>query len=210
MEYEGNPVRGRFNSWLLQKFEDDFDEELGDRKHQHMKSFTGTVAEIGAGNGINFKYYPSGVKVVVYEPNPYMHDRLHDAAKHHDVGYELRAESAEQLHFAENSVDAVVCTLVLCTVPNPAQVISEVHRVLKPGARFFFAEHVAAPDGRMLRKVQNLLVQPWRWLFEGCHPNRDTGRLLEAGGFSKIEMECFDSEKMPPVVVPMICGVATK
>lgn len=209
-EFDSNPIRGRFNSWLLQKFEDDFDEEMGDRKQQGMRAFSGTVAEIGAGNGINFKYYPPDLDLVVYEPNPYMHKRLHAAAQNHNVDFELRAQSAEQLHFEDGTVDAVVSTLVLCTVPNPAQVIAEVHRVLRPGGQFFFIEHVAATEGRMLRRVQNLLFRPWHWLFEGCHTNRETRRLLEATPFSDVEIEHFESEKMPPVIVPMICGVAVK
>ena len=210
MNYESNPIRGRFNSWLLDKYEDDFHEEMGDRKHEHLRSFDGIVIEIGAGNGVNFRYYPPGLRLVVYEPNPYMHQRLHEAARAHSIDYELRAESAEKLDFDDASVDAVACTLVLCTVPDPLRVVSEVHRVLKPGGRFFFIEHVAAEDGRALRKVQNFLVRPWRWLFEGCHTNRDTGRLLENSGFSNIEIEGFKSEKMPPVIVPTICGTAIK
>lgn len=210
MEIENNPIRGRFNSWLLAKFEDDFHEEVGEHKEQHMSAFSGTVVEIGAGNGVNFRYYPPGVKLVVYEPNPYMHDRLHEAAENHNIDYELRAASAEQLEFEESTVDAVACTLVLCTVPNPALVIAEIHRVLKPGGRFFFIEHVAAADGSFLRKVQNVLVRPWRWLFEGCHTNRETARMLEDAGFSDLNVEHFKSEKMPPVIVPQIVGVAIK
>lgn len=210
MTPESNPIRGRFNSWLLAKYEDDFDEEMGERKRQHMSAFDGTVVEIGAGNGVNFRYYPPGIKLVVYEPNPYMHKRLHDTAADHKIDYELRATSAEQLDFEAGSVDAVACTLVLCTVPNPLQVITEVHRVLKPGGRFFFMEHVAAPEGSGLRKVQNLLHRPWHWMFEGCHTNRETEPLLETAGFSNLDIERFKSEKMPPVVVPVISGVAVK
>lgn len=205
-----NPIRGRFNSWLLAKFEDDFHEEVGERKAQHIGALSGTVVEIGAGNGVNFRYYPAGVRLVVYEPNPYMHDRLHEAAREHRVDLELRAIAAETMEFADGSVDAVVCTLVLCTVPDPEQLIDEVCRVLKPGGQFFFIEHVAADEGTTLRKLQNLLLRPWRWLFEGCHTNRETGRMLEDAGFSVVEIESFTSEKMPPLIVPQIAGVATK
>lgn len=75
-----NPVRGRFNSWLLAKYEDDFHEEMGERKQQHIGALNGTVVEIGAGNGVNFRYYPPGVRLIVYEPNPWMHERLRQAA----------------------------------------------------------------------------------------------------------------------------------
>lgn len=205
-----NPMRGRFNSWLLAKFEEDFHEEVGARKQQHIGAFKGTVVEIGAGNGVNFRYYPAGTRVIVYEPNPYMHERLHAAARAHGLAYELRATSAEQLDLPDDSVDAAVCTLVLCTVPNPDRIVAEIRRVLKPGGKFFFIEHVAADPGTMLRKVQDLLVSPWRWLFEGCHTNRETATMLKGSGFSSVEIECFRSEKMPPLVVPQIAGVAVK
>ncbi len=205
-----NPIRGRFNSWLLAKFEDDFHEEVGPRKAEHIGSLAGTVIEIGAGNGVNFRYYPPGVRVVAYEPNPYMHDRLHASARTHGLDVELCAVSAERLDFEDDTVDAAVCTLVLCTVPDPVQMISEVRRVLKPGGRFFFIEHVAAKPGTFLRRMQNLLLGPWRYVFEGCHTNRETDTLLEEAGFSRVEIDRFTSEKMPPVVVPQIVGVATK
>jgi SAM-dependent methyltransferase len=205
-----NPIRGRFNSWLLAKFEDDLHEEVGPRKAEHIGSLAGIVIEIGAGNGANFRYYPTGVRVVAYEPNPYMHDRLRASARAHGLNLELRAVSAERLDFEDDTVDAVVCTLVLCTVPDPLRTIREVRRVLKPGGRFFFVEHVAAERGSFLRRVQDLLHGPWRYVFEGCHTNRETGTLLQQAGFSRLEIDRFDSEKMPPVVVPQILGVATK
>ena len=209
-EFHAKPIRGRFNSWLLSRFEDDFHEEVGERKTEAIGRLSGKVIEIGAGNGVNFRYYPSDVELIAYEPSPYMHARLHEAAREHSLNYRLEAESAATLKEADNSVDAVVCTLVLCTVPDAEKVVAEILRVLKPGGTFFFIEHVAARDGTTLRKFQNGLAGPWRWLFEGCNPNRDTASLLERAGFANVEMEHFRSEKMPPLVVPQIAGIATK
>lgn len=205
-----NPIRGRFNSWLLSRFEDDFHEEVGPRKAEAIGSLAGTVIEIGAGNGVNFRYYARGVRVVAYEPNPYMHERLHESARAHALDFELRAASAESLDFPDDSIDAAVCTLVLCTVPDPMAMISEIRRVLRPGGQFFFIEHVAAEQGSLLRRMQNLLHRPWHYVFEGCHTNRETAALLEAAGFSRVEIEHFVSEKMPPLVVPQIAGIAIK
>jgi len=203
-----NPVRGRFNSWLLAKYEEDFHEEMGERKQKNIGALSGTVLEIGAGNGVNFRYYPPGVQLIIYEPNPYMHERLGHAASKYGLNCELRPVGAGQLDLPPQSIDAVVCTLVLCTVEDPGQILREVRRVLKPGGKFFFLEHVAAPRGSGLRRVQNLLMRPWRWLFEGCHTNRETAELLEAAGFSRVEMEQFRSRKMPRVIVPVISGIA--
>lgn len=203
-----NPVRGRFNSWLLAKYEEDFHEEMGERKQRHIGTLGGTVVEIGAGNGVNFRYYAPGVQLIVYEPNPYMHERLHRSARNFGLNCELRPVSAGKLDLPEQSVDAVVCTLVLCTVEDPGQILREVRRILKPGGKFVFLEHVAAPRGSGLRRVQNLLMRPWRWLFEGCHTNRETAELLDTAGFTRVEMEHFRSQKMPPVIVPVISGIA--
>jgi len=205
-----NPIRGRFNSWLLAKFENDFHEEVGSQKTKHIGTLTGTLVEIGAGNGVNFRYYPPGVRVIAYEPNPFMHDRLQASAKAHGLDVELRATSAETLDFEDDSVDAVVCTLVLCTVPDPLRTVSEVRRVLKPGGHFFFIEHVGAERGTFLRRMQDLLHGPWRYVFEGCHTNRETGALLEEAGFSSLEVERFTSKKMPSLVESQILGVARK
>lgn len=209
-EATANPIRGRFNSWLLSKFENAFHKEVGHHKERFIKDMSGLVVEIGPGNGNNLRYYPEGVKLVAYEPNPHMHDRLNSAAKEHDVDLEIRAHSAEALDFEDNSVDFVVCTLVLCTVPNPELVLQEIRRILKPEGCFFFIEHVAAPEGSGLRKAQNLLEKPWRWLFEGCSTNRHTGDLLHKIGFSKVEMEEFQSKVMPPPILPQIAGIAVK
>jgi ubiquinone/menaquinone biosynthesis C-methylase UbiE len=203
-----HPVRGRFNSWLLAKYEDDFHEEMGERKQRHIGRLRGVVVEIGAGNGVNFRYYAPGVQLIVYEPNPWMHERLRQAAGKHALNCELRPVSAGALDLPAQSVDAVVCTLVLCTVEDPGQILREVQRVLKPGGAFFFLEHVAAPRGSGLRRVQDILMKPWRWLFEGCHTNRETAGLLEGAGFERVELEHFRSRKMPPVIVPMISGIA--
>ena len=203
-----NPVRGRFNSWLLAKYEDDFHEEMGERKQQHIGALNGTVVEIGAGNGVNFRYYPPGVQLVVYEPNRWMHARLQEAARRHAVQCELRPVSASQLDLPDQSVDAAVCTLVLCTVTDPGQILHELRRVLKPGGKLYFLEHVAAAPRTGLRRVQDLLMRPWRWLFEGCHTNRETAALLDSVGFARVEIECFSSRKMPPVIRPVISGVA--
>lgn len=205
-----NPVRGRFNSWLLAKYEDDFHEEMGERKQRHIGGLSGVVVEIGAGNGVNFRYYPPGIQLIVYEPNPWMHERLHKAARKYALNCELRSVSAGEIDLPAQSVDAVVCTLVLCTVEDPGQILEEVRRVLKPGGTFFFLEHVAAPRGSGLRRVQNILMSPWRWLFEGCHTNRETAELLEAAGFAHVEIERFRSRKMPPVIVPVISGTARR
>jgi SAM-dependent methyltransferase len=209
-DHSKHPLIGQFNSWLLAKFEDDFHEETGPMKQERMKDLQGTVVEIGPGNGINFQYYPDGVNVIAVEPNPFMHDRLKEHAALSKAHVQLEGKFLHDLDIAPDSIDAVVCTLVLCTVPDPKAIMEEVLRILKPGGKYIFIEHVAAPAGTTKRKVQNFLFKPWRWLFEGCETNRDTGALLQSVGFSQVDMDCFDSKAMPPPVSPGIVGVAVK
>ena len=82
----------------------------------------------------------------------------------------------------------VVSTLVLCSVANPEATLQEIHRVLKPGGRFIFLEHVAAPEGSGLRRLQNLAQPAWTTMADGCHPNRETGVSLERVGFESLAL----------------------
>ena len=98
----------------------------------------GTVVELGPGTGVNMRYYAPGTRVIAIEPNPVMHPPLQSAADEHDVDLEIRQLDGASVDVADASVDGVVGTLLLCGVDDPAQVISEAHRLLKPGATYFF------------------------------------------------------------------------
>mgnify|MGYP001812687207 FL=1 len=107
------------------------------------------------------------------------------------------------------SADLVISTLVLCSVLDPEQVVSEVKRVLRPGARFAFLEHVAAEPGTRLRRVQEAIHRPWHWLGEGCNLDRDTASTIENAGFSELELERFDGSGRTPYQ-PHISGFAIR
>jgi ubiquinone/menaquinone biosynthesis C-methylase UbiE len=121
---------------------------------------------------------------------------------------ELRTGTAEQLGMPSASVDAVVSTLVLCSVPSVAAVLKEILRVLKPGGRFVFIEHVAAPRGTMLRFGQQF-VRPLSICFaDGCHPDRETGEAIEAAGFGEVKLERFRAPLW--LASPHVAGVAVR
>lgn len=179
-------------------------------KQDLFTSLTGRVLEIGPGAGINLRHFPKDTQLIGVEPNPFMHPRLQAAAAEAGHRMEVLEGYAENLPLEEASVDAVVSTLVLCSVHDPARALAEVRRVLRPGGRFYFLEHVAAPQGAGLRRVQDAIAPVWRCLGDGCNPNRDTAASIQMAGFTSVAME---ARRIPvPLfpVTPHIFGVATR
>ena len=167
-----------------------------------------TVLEIGAGTGSNAEYFPTGIRWLAVEPNAHFAPYLHDRAEKHDLDLEILTGAAEQLPVPEASVDAVISTLVLCSIADQGAALAEIHRVLKPGGRFYFIEHVAAPEGTWLRRVQRAVRVPWGWIADGCHPARETATAIEAAGFADVQLERFDAPL--GLVRPHILGTAVK
>jgi ubiquinone/menaquinone biosynthesis C-methylase UbiE len=124
------------------------------------------------------------------------------------MAIQLREGRAEQLPADDNSFDAVVSTLVLCSVADPQRVLQEIRRVLKVGGRFVFIEHVAAPHDTGLRRLQNLIKPLWKPMADGCNPNRETWTAIEKAGFRHVEIEHFRLNV--PIVGPHIAGYAEK
>lgn len=185
-----------------------YERKTAARKRQLLGGLTGTVVEIGPGTGPNLKFFPPGIHWIGIEPNPAMHGYLRNEAERLGLTVELLQGSAEKIPLPDGSADAVVSTLVLCTVPDPAQVVAEALRVLKPGGRFVFLEHVGAPAGTAQLRFQKLIKPIWRFCAEGCEPDRDTARVLEAAGFADLHLEQL---RLPfPIVGPHVAGVGVK
>jgi ubiquinone/menaquinone biosynthesis C-methylase UbiE len=149
----------------------------------------GRVLEIGPGAGPNLACLPEGVAWIGLEPNPFLHAALLRAAAERGLHAELIRGSAMAIPLPDASVDFVVGTLVLCSVPDVGRALAEIRRVLKPGGHFVFLEHVAAPPGSRLRRVQDLGTPISRCLGDGCHLNRETWRDLERAGFAELRLE---------------------
>jgi SAM-dependent methyltransferase len=206
---KGNPVRGRLNAVVLRGLDLYGRFLFGERKRELFADLPATVVEIGPGTGANLRYYKPGTRLVAVEPNPYMHRPLMAEARRRNIEVDLRAESAERIGLADGSADAVVSTLVLCSVPDPAAAIREIGRILRPGGRLVFIEHVRA-DHYGYATVQRLLARPWHWLFEGCDVRRDIESMLRAGAFDALEVDRY---RMPSVLLPInpqIAGVARR
>jgi len=205
---EERGLRKRLFAWTLHKFNGDYEREIAARKRGLFGGLTGTVIEIGPGTGSNLRYYANTVRWIGIEPNLYMRAYLRREVERIGVKAELREGTAGAIGCPDDSADVVVSTLVLCSVPNLRGTLAEILRVLKPGGRFVFIEHVAAEPGTRLRLWQQRL-RPWfHFLADGCNPDRETWRAIESAGFAEVRLEHFDGPV--PIVRPHIAGVAIK
>ena len=169
----------------------------------------GRVIEVGAGTGINLDLYPDAVEeLVLVEPDPHMAKRLRARAAESAREATIVEAPAERLPFEAERFDTAVATLVLCTIPDPAAALEELGRVMKPGGRLLFIEHVRSEDPR-LAAWQDRLEKPWRFLGDGCHPNRDTVATISASSLRLGDVERDRLPKSPPLVRPLVRGSAT-
>lgn len=203
-------LRGWVNAWGLRAIAGGMDRAYGARKRTLLADLPDTVVEIGPGPGINVPYYRPGTRLIAVEPAVHMHGGLRRAAKRRGVELEVHPYGAEVLAIDDQSVDAVVATLVLCSVDDPRAVLAEVRRVLRPGGRFIFIEHVAADPGTRLHRLQGWLRKPWAWAFEGCELRRNTGAIIRAAGFDEVEEERFRVSLSPLPFSPHVAGVAIR
>lgn len=200
--------RRRFHAWLLSKHNSKYERIVTEHKRSLLGDLHGDVLEIGPGGGANLPYYSAGIRWAGIEPNLYMHRYLREKARSLDLPVALRTGIAEQMGFEDGSFDAVVSTLVLCSVSGLPRVLQEILRVLRPGGRFVFIEHVAAPDGTRTRRVQGWIRPVWKMIGDGCHPDRETWVAIEEAGFDRVDLRHF---RVPfPIVGPHICGFAVK
>jgi ubiquinone/menaquinone biosynthesis C-methylase UbiE len=187
-------------------------EEAGLRqmRRELLAGAGGRVLELGAGTGVNLDLYPDGVvDLVAVEPDPHMAKRLRAKLAGSQRQVSVLEAPAERLPFEDASFDTVVATLVLCTVPDPAAALAEAARVLKPGGRLLFVEHVRAQDPGLAR-WQDRLEKPWRFLGDGCHCNRDTVATIEASPLRLEDVETGRMPKAPPIVTPLARGRAVR
>jgi ubiquinone/menaquinone biosynthesis C-methylase UbiE len=185
---------------------------LGAIREEMVGGVTGDVLEVGAGTGANFKYYKNGARVVAIEPDPYMMIRARKRAAEAMIKIDLQQIAAEALPFPDASFDYVIDTLVLCSVKDPRVVLAELKRVLKPSGELRIYEHVRYknPIGAL---SQDIISPAWHWSGAGCHPNRDTERLIHEAGFELTSRQIRkDVAPIPPMlfVRPHLQAVARR
>ncbi|XP_058027004.1 N6-adenosine-methyltransferase TMT1A [Ahaetulla prasina] len=171
------------------------------------------LLEIGVGSGTNFQFYPpdSRVTCVDYNPN-FQKFLLESMAQNTHLQFEnfVVASAEDMSSVPDNSVDAVVCTLLFCSVNNPQAALKEVLRVLRPGGAFYFMEHVAADRSTWTYFWQQVCDPTWRYLGDGCSVLRETWKDLENAGFSKLNLQHIIGPLFLSIVCPHIYGYAVK
>ena len=179
---------------------------MGRRRSGLLAGASGFVLEIGSGTGANLTHYREAAHVTVAEPDPFMQKKLRRKLGTARVPVVVSEAGAEALPFADGSFDTVVSTLVLCTVLDQGVALAEIRRVLRPGGRLLFIEHVRGEGS--VAGVQDRILPVWRRLLAGCRPNRDTTRGIREAGFEVVALERF----LPPGplagLVPHVQGEA--
>jgi len=183
------------------------DAGLREMRRETLAQATGRTIDLGAGTGVNRDLFPDSVtELVLVEPGPHMLEKLR-AKVVEGSGVRIVQAPAQRLPFEDESFDTAVFTLVLCTVPDPSSALAEAARVLKPGGKLLFVEHVRSEDPGLAR-WQDRLERPWRFLADGCHCNRDTVATIKASSFELEQVERGRLPKAAPIIRPLIRGRA--
>jgi ubiquinone/menaquinone biosynthesis C-methylase UbiE len=161
-----------------------------DHRRRMLAGLTGRVVEVGAGNGLNFEHYPDGVsEVVAVEPESYLRERASERAAGAPVPISVVDGDADHLPLEDASADAVVTSLVLCSVPSQASALAEACRVLKPGGELRFYEHVVSHKPGKAAFQRAFTHTLYKRMAGGCELDRDTGRAIAQAGFEVEEVD---------------------
>lgn len=207
MGFYSERVFPRLNEWVTGT--------LDRQREKLLAGLSGRVLEVGFGSGLSAPLYPAAVHTIVgLEPSSGMRDMARArlggmlASNIPQRQIEVVDSSAERIPFPDGHFDAAVSILVLCTVSDPARALSELRRVIRPGGRLVFFEHVVHPSRRWLAAAQSALNPIWRVGACGCNLNRDTAALIELAGFRFETVERLDSDKVPKLISHIIRGAA--
>jgi ubiquinone/menaquinone biosynthesis C-methylase UbiE len=181
-------------------------------RRELLEGLRGRVVEVGAGNGLNFRFYPPAVtEVVAVEPEPYLRAEAQRWAPKGSVPIRVVDGMADALPAGDGEFDAAVASLVLCSVPDQAAALAEMRRALRPGGELRFYEHVLAQDPR-LQRTQRVVGRVWPRIGGGCHLDRDTAGAIEAAGFTIERLRRFAYTPTPVLqfVAPHVLGSARR
>jgi ubiquinone/menaquinone biosynthesis C-methylase UbiE len=185
--------------------------EIMKLRAQLIPEASGKVLEVGMGSGINLSFYDADKVSLVYglEPSEGMRRKAATNLRKSPVPVEWLDLPGEKIPLGANSVDTVVLTFTLCTIPGVTAALEQVFRVLKPGGAFLFLEHGQSPD-ETVRKWQNRITPAWKKIAGGCHLNRPISELIEEAGFEIRSLENLYVPKAPKIAGYIYKGRAVK
>ncbi|WP_315874764.1 class I SAM-dependent methyltransferase [Thermocoleostomius sinensis] len=185
------------------------DQSFANYRRTVLAEVEGDVLEIGFGTGLNLSYYPEHIhKLVAIDANPGVHKLAQKRINTSSITVDHRVLNGEHLPMSDGTFDSVVSTWTLCSIANIDQALQEIHRVLKPGGRFFFIEHGLSRDPQV-QAWQNRLNPLQTIIADGCHLNRNIRQLVE-NQFSSVSLKEFYADKTPKFLGYLYQGIATK
>ena len=170
-----------------------FERGLFNRRKKLIAELSGTILDVGSGTGVNFKFFNPGTRIIAVEPSTAMINvAKNKASQKYQIDFHNCGVTDLELNnqIPENSLDAVVSTLVMCTIPNPEQALANFSKWLKPGGKLVVLEHIHASKPAN-RRVQSLLNPIWKTFSEGCTLTRDTDKMIKNAGFKALTEEYF-------------------
>ncbi|CAG0921155.1 unnamed protein product [Notodromas monacha] len=194
-------LRKKFFAHFINSFMDGYNQLNDELKKKHFESLGNvqskseplrgankfSLVEVGVGSGANFKYLPSNCVMTVVDPNPHFQKLFEENKKKFpeiEVSKFIVAAGEDMHEIPDNSVDVVVVTLVLCSVQSQAAFLSEVKRILVPGGKFYFWEHIGDTQGTLMQRTQVVGDYIWPYIFDGCRIARNSTEEIERSGFS--------------------------
>ena len=171
------------------------------QRNKVVPNASGNVLEIGIGSGLNLPFYEKSKINNLYgiDPSSELCDMAKKTASDNKIDVNLLINGAEEIELPKDSIDTVVMTYTLCTIPNPTDALKEIKRVMKVDAKMLFCEHGTAPDKNII-KWQNRINPIWGKLFGGCNINRDIPNILKESGFKINTLDQMYLPSTPKIV----------
>ncbi|HUD03981.1 MAG TPA: methyltransferase domain-containing protein [Candidatus Paceibacterota bacterium] len=193
----------RLFSKLLVRSGDRVDKILNDKKVSLFSGIGGKTLEIGAGIGVNARYFSDKSNLIALEPNHYFQSYLVNKYS------KVIISSAEKIDLPNNSIDNVISSLVLCSVSNESKVISEIYRILKPGGKYYLIEHIPS-DKYWLKIFQRFFSPIYQFFGDGCHPERDIVKEVNKSSFNILKLEKFKADLKDSLIKDFVSGILQK
>lgn len=185
------------------------DPRFSEYREEVLSRVSGDILEIGFGTGLNLPHYPDRIeKLTTIDANPGMNSLAQKRIQASSIQVDNKVLNGENLPMPDNTFDSVISTWTLCSITNVDQALKEIHRVLKPGGKFFFIEHGLSDDPKV-QVWQNRLNPLQKILGDGCHLNRNIEQIIK-NYFSTVTLETFYAPEIPKVAGFMYKGIATK